>query len=80
MDIWLHDDCKSLFILGISEPSRQVVESAAVFTFEELLEGVQDDEPCVVVRAITDTKAIAPHSNSANVGVPMDIHLLKDLI
>jgi hypothetical protein len=56
------------------------VESAAVFTFEELLEGVQDDEPCVVVRAITDTKAIAPHSNSANVGVPMDIHLLKDLI
>lgn len=49
VDIWLHDDNKSLFVLGVSEPSREVVENAAVFSFEELLQGLQDDEPCVVV-------------------------------
>ena len=80
VDIWLHDDWKSLYILGVAKPKRDAVENAGVFTFEELVEGLEDDEPCVVVRAITDSKAIAPHANVANVGVPIDLHLLKDLI
>ena len=50
VDVWLADDCRSLFILGVAEPKRSTVEQIAVFDFEELQRGVDDDEPCVVVR------------------------------
>ncbi len=74
VDLWLKDSCDDVYILGVKEPVREEVEAVGIFTFDELLVGAPDNEPCVVVRAITDDKAMAARRNDGS-GAPEDIHL-----
>jgi hypothetical protein len=74
VDVWLRDSDTELYILGVRAPVREEVESSGVFSFEELEAGSPDEEPCTVVRAITDERAMAARPRDGS-GAPIDLHL-----
>ena len=75
VDVWLRDGGTQLYILGVKEPVPEEVEAAGVFSFDEIAAGAPDNEPCTVVRAITDARAMAARPRDGS-GAPIDLHLL----
>ena len=76
VDVWLKDDGRSMYVLGAQRPVEAEVEAMGVFSWQELRDGLPDDsEPCTVVRAITDSMAMAAKPRDGS-GAPIDLHLL----
>ena len=76
VDVWLKDDGRSMYVLGHQRPVEAEVEAAGVFSWQEVCDGLPNDsEPCTVVRAITDSMAMAAKPRDGS-GAPIDLHLL----
>ncbi len=78
VDVWLRDSGTELYVLGVREAVQEEVEASGVFSFDEVAAGSPDEEPCTVVRALTDERAMAARPRDGS-GAPEDLHLIAQV-
>ena len=69
VDLWVLSP-DQMYILGVTEPRRETVERAGIFSWQELTESAVDDSGGTIVRALTGKNEMTAEPGHGMTGVP----------